>query len=144
MFGVVVKMKTQPALLDVLFPAVRAELLRQLFLQPQKQRYVRELTSRSRLALCTVQDELRKLVAVGLLTSSSNGYRRFYRANPDHPLFSELRRLVEMSARLPPTKRSALQRRVRSRKRKQSARRTARRLSANRPINWQVFAPPKT
>jgi hypothetical protein len=64
----------------------------------------------SGLALCTVQDELRKLSAIGLITSWSNGYQRFYRANRDHPLFLELLRIVQLSARLPQTKYSALRR----------------------------------
>jgi hypothetical protein len=47
----------------------------------------------SGLALHTVQEELRKLSAVGLITSWSNGYHRFYRGNRDHPLFAPLRRI---------------------------------------------------
>lgn len=70
--------------LDVLFPEVRAKLLRLFFTTPPKERYVRELMNMSRLALHTVQDELRKLSAIGLLISWSNGYHRFYKANRDH------------------------------------------------------------
>jgi predicted transcriptional regulator len=132
--------KSQRSLLDVLFPAVRAELLRLLFTAPQKQRYVRELTSMSGLALCTVQDELRKLAAVSVLTSWSNGYHRFYRANRDHPLFSELCRIVEMSARFPPTKHSALRRRAQSPKHSNRGRRSRRALPADQPIRWDLFS----
>ena len=103
-------MHSERAILDVLFPKVRAQLLRLLFDLPQKQRYVRELASMSGLALCTIQDELRRLTAVGLLTTWSNGYHRFYRANKNHPLFPQLIRLVQISARLPQTKHSALNR----------------------------------
>jgi predicted transcriptional regulator len=85
---------SERAILDVLFPKVRAQLLRLLFDLPQKQRYVRELANMSGLALCTIQDELRRLTAVGLLTTWSNGYHRFYRANKNHPLFPQLIRLV--------------------------------------------------
>jgi hypothetical protein len=62
---------------------------------------VRELMNLSGLALCTVQDELRKLGAVGLLTSWSNGYQRYYKANRAHPLFADLLRIVHRSGRLP-------------------------------------------
>ena len=62
---------------DVLFPRVRAKLLRLLFLEPHRQRYVRELSGLSGLALHTVQDELRKLHGAGLLVTWSNGYHRF-------------------------------------------------------------------
>ena len=87
--------------LDLLFPKVRAEMLRLLFFEPKKQRYVRELTAMSGLALRTVQEELATLTALGVLTSWSNGYHRFYRANRDHPLFSHLLAIVLTSARLP-------------------------------------------
>jgi predicted transcriptional regulator len=87
--------------LDLLFPQVRAELLRLLFSDTNSQRYVRELMTMSGLALRTVQEELATLSALGLVTSWSNGYHRFYRANRDHPLFPHLLAIVETSARLP-------------------------------------------
>ena len=62
---------SQRTILDVLFPKVRAKLLQVLFTVPVKQRYVRELAFMSRLDLHTVHDELRRLSAVGLLTSWS-------------------------------------------------------------------------
>ena len=79
-------MKREVAVLDVLFPNVRATMLRLLFRTPPKQRYIRELMNLSGLALCTVQDELRKLSAVGLVTSWSNGYHRYYQASEQHPI----------------------------------------------------------
>jgi predicted transcriptional regulator len=100
--------------LDILFPKVRAEILRLLFFEPAQERYVRELVVMSGLALRTIQEELANLSAAGLVTSWSNGYHRFYRANRRHPLFPELRRIVRTSARLPgvrkppPRRKSAL------------------------------------
>ena len=69
--------------------------------EPQQHRYVRELMNMSGLALHTIQDELRKLNAVGLIVTWSNGYHRFYRANQDHPLFGSLLHIVRGSAKLP-------------------------------------------
>ena len=86
---------SQRTILDVLFPKVRAKLLQVLFTVPVKQRYVRELAFMSRLDLHTVHDELRRLSAVGLLTSWSNGYHRFYQPNREHPLYLELCHVVE-------------------------------------------------
>jgi len=103
-------LKAERTILAVLFPEVRANLLQLLFTMPLKQRYVRELTSITGLALHTVQDELRKLTAVGLVTTWSNGYHRFYRANRDHPLFAHLVQIVQASAKLPKIKHSALHR----------------------------------
>lgn len=104
-------MKTSPALLEVLFPKVRAEILRLLFSEPARQRYVRELVAMSGLALRTVQEELANLTAAGLITSWSNGYHRFYRANRDHPLFSALFRIVRLSGQLPRVKKPPSRRR---------------------------------
>ena len=96
-------MKAKLPALDFLFPKVRAEILRVLFSEPKKQRYVRELMVMSGLALRTVQEELATLTALGVVTSWSNGYHRFYRANRDHPLFAALLAIVRESARLPET-----------------------------------------
>jgi DNA-binding transcriptional ArsR family regulator len=131
--------KAEYAILNVLFPKVRAEMLRLLFSKPLKQRYVRELTNMSGLALCTVQDELRKLRAIGLVTSWSDRRRRFYRSNRDHPFFRELLRIVELSARLPRTKQSALHRQGHSRIQKNKRRRLAA-LPRDRAAQWHIFA----
>jgi hypothetical protein len=135
-----VALKSERTILNVLFPRVRAEILRLLFTTPKKQRYVRELMTMSGLALCTVQDELRKLSAIGLVTSWSNGYQRFYRANCDHPLFSELFGIVQLSARLPRTKHSALRRQGRSRLQRKGGRRNVIPLSADLPAKWGLFS----
>jgi DNA-binding transcriptional ArsR family regulator len=81
-------------LLLTLFPRVRAEVLRLLFFNPKKERYVRELVGHSGLALRTVQEELAKLSAAGLVTSRKHGKRRYYQANCAHPAFSHLQQLV--------------------------------------------------
>ena len=119
---------------------MRAEVLRLLFSTPLKQRYVRELTRMSGLALCTIQDELRKLSAIGIVISRSNRRYRFFQANRDHPLFPELLRIVKLSARLPQTKHSALHRQPSSRFRNKLARRKASALPTDRAINWHLFA----
>jgi predicted transcriptional regulator len=134
-------MKTETSILHVLFPRVRAEILRSLFTTPKEQRYVRELRNMSGLALCTVQDELRKLSAVGLVTSWSDGFHRFYSANPNHPLFSELLRIVQMSARLPRAKHSALRRQQQQpHGRRKRVRRRVPASPMTQPLNWNLFS----
>jgi DNA-binding transcriptional ArsR family regulator len=81
-------------LLHQLFPFVRAEVLRLLFTNPGQELYVRELARLAFLSLQTVQDELAKLEAAELISSRSNGYHRFYRADPKHPLYRTLRKLI--------------------------------------------------
>ncbi len=85
-------------LLHGLFPLVRAEVLRLLFTNRGQELYVRELARESRLSLQTVQDELAKLEAANLIVSRSNGYHRFYRANPKHPLYRHLTAIVRKGA----------------------------------------------
>src|SRR5205807_5597345 len=69
------------------------ELLQLLFAEPQKHRYVRELMNMSGLALHTIQDELQKLTAVGLIVTWSNGYHRFYRRSEERRVGKECRTL---------------------------------------------------
>lgn len=91
----------EKTLLHGLFPMVRAEVLRLLFTNPRQELYVRELARLSFLSLQTVQDELAKLEAARLIVSHSNGYQRFYHANPQHLLHATLRRLVARGAAHP-------------------------------------------
>jgi len=91
-------------LLHGLFPVVRAEVLRLLFMNPGQELYTREMARLSFLALRTVQDELAKLESADLIVSRSNGYQRFYRANPKHPLYCNLVEIVCKSVRHPRTK----------------------------------------
>jgi DNA-binding transcriptional ArsR family regulator len=85
--------------LDLLFPVVRAEVLRALFHHTRREMYVREIARRSELALRTVQRELAILIQIGLVTSRTNGYHVFYRANRNHVLFGPLQQLVFKSER---------------------------------------------
>lgn len=93
-------------LLHQLFPIVRAEVLRLLFIDSGQELYVRELARLAFLSLQTVQDELAKLEGAGLISSRSNGYQRFYRANSKHPMYRTLRKLVSEAAslRMPPAR----------------------------------------
>ena len=103
----------KPTLLHGLFPAVRAEVFRLLLTNRRQELYTRELARLSFLALRTVQDELAKLEAADLIRSRTNGYYRFYRANPKHPLYGALTEIVRKGAahtkanpRLLPSRRS--------------------------------------
>ena len=91
--------------LEILFPNVRAQLLGLLFTAPFREQYVRELARTADLALATVQQELSRLTSAGLVTSQSDGFHRFYRANRKHPLFHSVQRLVVTAGRRPITER---------------------------------------
>jgi predicted transcriptional regulator len=130
---------TARTILEVLFPTVRARVLRLLFTAAGKQQYVRQLAVSSGLALHTVQDELRKLGAVGLLISWSNGFHRFYQPNREHPLYPELCRIVQVSESFPRTKDSKLARVKRPAARRPKARKP-RPLPKDWPVKWHLFS----
>ena len=137
------QMKSKHGVLDVLFPAVRARLLRILFTTPTKAHYVRELRDLSALSLHTVQDELRKLTALGLVKTWSNGYHRFYEADRAHPLSEPLLRMVRLHERLPAIKPSSLWRPPgRSRPGKKKGRGKLAHLPPDRPLIWHRFPRP--
>ncbi len=81
-------------LLHLLFPHVRAEILRFLFLDPKREIFGREAARQTMLALRTVQRELSILAAASLVTSRKEGRRRLFRANRKHRLFPALQQLV--------------------------------------------------
>lgn len=76
--------------IDFIFPRVRAEIVRLLFVNPTKELHLRELSRLSGLALGTIQEEVGRLKKADLLTSRRDGNRLYYRANTQHPIFPEL------------------------------------------------------
>lgn len=88
------------SLLQILFPQVRAEVLRLLFADETRELHLRELTRQSGLSLGTLQTEVEKLRAADLLLSRRDGNRLYFRANAAHPLFADLRQLVLKTAGL--------------------------------------------
>lgn len=72
----------------------RAEVLKVLFGLNPKEIHLREITRRSKLTIGTVQDEMKKLKSLDLISIRRDGNRLYYRANRDHPLFSILCQLV--------------------------------------------------
>ncbi len=88
------------SLLQILFPQVRAEVLRLLFADETRELHLRELTRQSGLSLGTLQTEVEKLRAADLLLSRRDGNRLYFRANAAHPLFADLRQIVLKTAGL--------------------------------------------
>lgn len=88
------------SLLEVIFPQVRAEVLRLLFAEEGRELHLRELTRQCGLSLGTLQTEVEKLRAADLLLARRDGNRLYFRANAAHPLFTDLRQLVLKTAGL--------------------------------------------
>lgn len=80
--------------LHVIFPEVRAEIVRLLFADPEKELHLRELSRLSKLAIGTLQSEVKKLAEAELINARRDGNRLYYRANSAHPIFPELHRLA--------------------------------------------------
>lgn len=95
-------------LMDIVSSRVKAEVMRLLFgLQPTEL-HLRELARQSGLALGTVQQELRRLTRIGVVSARRDGNRVYYRANVRHPLHPELRSLVLKTSGLVEVLRQAL------------------------------------
>ncbi|MBI2993659.1 MAG: winged helix-turn-helix transcriptional regulator [Gammaproteobacteria bacterium] len=72
----------------------RIRILMRLFLNPDRQAYLRELSDEFGASPSLVSDELQQLSRVGLLTSEKSGRQINYRANTRHALFPELQSMV--------------------------------------------------
>ncbi len=78
----------------ILSSKARAEIFRLLFTTRDTELHVRELARRSKLNESSLRQELAKLKGLDLVVSRRDGNRVYYRANQDHPVFSDIRGLV--------------------------------------------------
>lgn len=81
-------------LVDIASSRVKAEIFRLHFGLRQPELYLRELARQSGLSLGTVQQELRRLTRVGVVSARKDGNRVCYRANAQHPVHGQLRSLM--------------------------------------------------
>jgi predicted nucleotidyltransferase len=81
-------------LVDIVSSRVKAEILRLLFGLLESELHLRELARQSGLSLGTVQQELRRLTRIEVVTARKDGNRIYYRANRNHPIYGELHSLV--------------------------------------------------
>jgi hypothetical protein len=72
----------------------RIKLLVRFFFNPAIKSYLRELAKEFSLSTNAVREELNQLTKTNLLKSEKNGRNVYYTANPDHPLFPELKSMV--------------------------------------------------
>jgi DNA-binding MarR family transcriptional regulator len=73
----------------------RIRILMRLFLNPDRQTYVRELAAEFGMSPSQVKDELDQMKAVGLVSGEKNGRQINFRANTEHALFPELHSMVK-------------------------------------------------
>ena len=80
---------------EALFTSTQQRVLRLLFGQPERSYYATELIRLTRAGSGAVQRELARLSQSGLVTVQPIGNQRHYQANPESPLFDELRSIVQ-------------------------------------------------
>jgi predicted transcriptional regulator len=73
----------------------RIKILMRLFLNPDRQAYLRELSDEFNASPSQVREELRQLNDAGFLESHKNGRQILYQANQKHALFKELQSMVQ-------------------------------------------------
>ena len=72
----------------------RIKLLTRFFFNPLTKSYLRELAKEFSLSTNSVREELNQLTKTKLLVSEKKGRHVLYAANPEHPLFPELKSMV--------------------------------------------------
>ena len=95
-------------LADALFTTTQQRVLSLLFGHPSRSFYASELIKLTGSGSGAVQRELQRLAASGLVTVTRVGRQKHYQANPDSPVFEELRGLVLKTVGLAEPIRNAL------------------------------------
>ena len=72
----------------------RVKLLIRLFFNPQTRSYLRELAKEFNVSTNSVREELNQLKRTHLLKSQKDGRQIYYMANPEHPLYEDLKSMV--------------------------------------------------
>ena len=81
-----------------LFGQTRRAILALLYGHPDEAYYLRQLVRAGGLGLGAVQREVKRLTAVGILRRTVRGHQVYYQANPECPVFAELKGLVVKTA----------------------------------------------
>lgn len=102
--------KAPKTAIDALFGKARLHVLALFFMDPNERFYLREVARRTRLPLSSVQNELRLLTATGVLRSESVANLKYFTANRDSPIFTELQGVVKKTFGLGDVLRNALAR----------------------------------
>lgn len=88
-------MKTSSLFTGLITSKMRIRILMRLFLNPESNAYLRELSDEFQASPSQIRDELRQLNESGFLESKKNGRQIHYKANQNHPLFKELQSMVQ-------------------------------------------------
>lgn len=86
--------------LHSLFPRARAEIFRLLLANSGTELHLRDLARQSGMAVGALQKEVQRLEEMELIMSRRDGNRLYYQANDSHPLYPEIRGIVEKTCGL--------------------------------------------
>ncbi len=93
---------------SVLFGKTRQAVLSALFERDADGIYVRELERQTGISTGALHHELRQLMRADLVEKTNDGNRVVYRINEAHPIYAELRGIVEKTCGVPAQVRDAL------------------------------------
>lgn len=99
---------TAGGLADALFSSVQRKVLALLFGRPERDYSTSDVIRFAKSGTGAVHRELARLAASGLVTVTQIGNQKRYRANPESPVFDELRGIVLKTAGLADPLREAL------------------------------------
>lgn len=83
------------SMLDTLFTSTKQKVLTLFFCHPEKRYLLSEIIDRAKVGSGSVQREVQRLTASQLINLHQQGREKYYQANPESPLFNELRSLFE-------------------------------------------------
>lgn len=83
--------KKQNLIADVLFSGVQQRLFALLFVNPDRSYYTNELARLAKTGRGSLQRELERLIASGLVEVHKSGHQKHYKANKNSVIFHELR-----------------------------------------------------
>lgn len=94
---------------DILSSRTRAGIFSALFGLGAQELHAREISRQTGFTLATVQQELKKLVELDLITRRKDGNRVCFQANTRHPLFTDIQNLTIKTSGVVPLLREALE-----------------------------------
>jgi len=93
---------------SILFGKARRAVLSLLYSHSDESFYLRQIVRATGVGLGPVQRELKRLTDAGIIRRSKQGRQTYYQANPDSPVFKELKSLIIKTAGVAETLMSAL------------------------------------
>jgi len=100
--------QSSSSLANALFPGTKQQVLRILFGQSDRSFYANEIINLAASGSGAVQRELTVLTQSGLITATRRGNQKHYQANPQSPIFEELRSIVQKTVGVAEPVRNAL------------------------------------